>query len=447
MPIQKYPIGQQDFGEIRRGQNVYVDKTMYIHKMITSYKYYFLSRPRRFGKSLMVSTLDQLFKGSKDLFEGLYIHDKWLFEEYPIIKISFTNIGYRTSTLSNALNNILHEIASSYDLQFENKQDQIDVKFKELIIKLNSKYNKNVVVLIDEYDIPIIDYLDKANLHKAKENRDVMKSFYSILKDADSYLKLVFITGISKFSQVSIFTDLNNLYDLTMQPEYNEICGISQADLDGYFSEEMKTFDRDKIKEWYNGYRWDVNGVTLYNPFSILNFFSGGKFQNYWFSTGSPTFLMELSKTQKLYDVSGIELSSFNLSNFDIDKLEVHPILFQTGYITIIGYDPIRDRYTLDYPNREVRLSYLMYLTQAYTDAPSHRATNIPFEMEDALKSQNPAMLQKSINEAFSFIPPMTFGIKTTSTSTMLSSTYFSVSWEYISTVKYIPKMVGLMPS
>ena len=405
MSIQKYPIGHQDFKKIREGDFVYVDKTLFVHKMVDKGGYYFLSRPRRFGKSLMVSTLDYLFQGQKELFEGLFIYDKWEFEAYPIIKIQFASIGYRTSTLTYALSAALDDHAKHYGLKFEKTEDQIDVKFSELIKKLYQLYNKKVVILIDEYDKPIIDYLDKENLHKAKENKGVMKSFYSILKDADPYLQLVFITGISKFSQVSIFSDLNNLYDLSLVPEYNEICGMSQKDLETYFPKEMQTFDREKVKEWYNGYRWYAGGVSVYNPFSILNFFSDGQFRNYWFSTGSPTFLLELSKSQKLYDVSGMELTGFNLTNFDLDRLEVHPILFQTGYITITGYDPERDRYTLDYPNREVKNSYLLYLTQAYMDAPSHRASNIPFEMEDALKEHNPPKLQKAINEAFSYIP------------------------------------------
>lgn len=285
MAIQKYPIGLQDFGGIRSNGFVYVDKTPFVHQLITSQKYYFLSRPRRFGKSLFISTLECVFKGQKELFEGLYIYDKWAFEEYPVIRISFSNIGYRTKGLLKAIADELVQISEQYDIVLKSQKEDIANSFDELIKSLYKKYNKQVVVLIDEYDKPIIDYLEKENIHKAMENRNVMKTFYSILKDADPYLKLVFITGVSKFSQVSIFSDLNNLNDITMSPDYNTICGISQIELEDNFSVEMLTYDKQKIKEWYNGYRWDYAGDTLYNPFSLLKFFSDhGRFNNYWFA-------------------------------------------------------------------------------------------------------------------------------------------------------------------
>ena len=290
MDIQNYPIGIQDFEKLRLQNKVYVDKTMYIHRLITTHTYYFLSRPRRFGKSLLLSTLDYLFKGKKELFKGLYIYDKWEFEEYPLIRISFSEIGYRTNDLNSAINDRLLEIANEYEVTLITTG--VDKNFRELIHTLHQKYQKQVVILIDEYDKPLIDYLDKENLHKAIENRSILKSFYSILKDADPYLKMVFITGVSKFSQVSIFSDLNNLYDLSLKAEYNEICGISQKELEQNFVEELKIYDKEKIKIWYNGYRWDIDSETVYNPYSLLNFFSDGKYINYWYATGTPTFLM-----------------------------------------------------------------------------------------------------------------------------------------------------------
>ncbi|MCC5924801.1 MAG: AAA family ATPase, partial [Crocinitomicaceae bacterium] len=273
MSIQKYPIGHQDFAKIITEGFVYVDKTHFVHRLVERGGYYFLSRPRRFGKSLLVSTLEYLFKGKKELFEGLYIYDKWEFEEYPVIKISFANIGYREIPLEEAIIDHLESISIQCDTKINLKS--ASVAFKDLIVKLHQKFNQKVVVLIDEYDKPLIDYLDKENLHKAIENRAILKSFYSVLKDADAHLKMVFISGVSKFSQVSIFSDLNNLYDLTLKSEYNEICGISQVELEHHFAEELKIYDKSRIKDWYNGYRWNVNGDTIYNPFSILNFFTG----------------------------------------------------------------------------------------------------------------------------------------------------------------------------
>lgn len=404
MTIQRYPVGQQDFGEIRRNGFIYVDKTEHIFNLLTQNKYYFLSRPRRFGKSLLISTIECILKGQKELFKGLYIEDKWVFEEYPIIRISFSNIGYRESGLEIALTRSLKSNAAQYGLTLI--ESDTSQSFKELIQALHKKYKKQVVVLIDEYDKPIIDYLDKENIHIAREHRSVMKTFYSILKDADPYLKLVFITGVSKFSQVSIFSDLNNLFDLTFSPNFSSICGITQKELETNFIEELKIHDVVKIKEWYNGYRWDMDGPSLYNPFSLLKFFSdNGKYYNHWFATGTPTFLMDMAKAQKFYDITNLEVSSFLLSNFDIDKMEIVPILFQTGYLTIVKHDWEFDRVKLDYPNREVRASYLIYLTQAYTNKSAHEISALPFDLLDSIRLKNAALLKDTINRSFAQLP------------------------------------------
>jgi hypothetical protein len=358
MSIQKYPIGHQDFAKIIEEGFVYVDKTEFVHKLAERGGYYFLSRPRRFGKSLLISTFDYLFRGKKELFEDLYIYDKWTFEEFPVIRISFSDIGYRTSNIIDAVHKRINEISDTYKIVLKHKD--IDKQFRELIHLLFKKFNKKVVILIDEYDKPLIDYLDKENLHKAIENRAILKSFYSVLKDADSYIKLVFITGVSKFSQVSIFSDLNNLNDISMQANYNELCGISQVELEKYFSEELKRFDKVRIKKWYNGYRWNVKGDTVYNPFSILNFFNrDGEYVNFWYSTGTPTFLMNMCKETRMYELQNVTLSQTGLNTFDIDNLKILPILFQTGYLTIKSYNDLLGVYHLDYPNSEVKSSFV----------------------------------------------------------------------------------------
>ena len=406
MAIQKYPVGLQDFGEIRNNGFVYVDKTPHIINLLSFAKYYFLSRPRRFGKSLLISTLECVFKGKKELFEGLYIYDKWAFEEYPVIRISFSNIGYRTKGLLKAIADELVQISEQYDIVLKSQKEDIANSFDELIKSLCKKYNKQVVVLIDEYDKPIIDYLDKENIHKARENRNVMKTFYSILKDADPYLKLVFITGVSKFSQVSIFSDLNNLNDITMSPDYNTICGISQVELEDNFSVELLTYDKQKIKEWYNGYRWDYAGDTLYNPFSLLKFFSDhGRFNNYWFATGTPTFIIDLSKENKFYNLQNTKANSLLLSSFDIDNLEAIPVLFQTGYLTIQSYDSLFDLYNLDYPNHEVKSAFLQYLAKSYMSTSIQEAQTMPQDLIHALKNNQKEKLEEAINRSFSHIP------------------------------------------
>ena len=264
MHTRKYPLGKQDFPKLREEGFVYVDKTRYAYEMAALGGSYFLPKPRRFGKSLFISTLESIFSGRKELFEGLYIYDKWEFEPYPIIRISFSNIGYREMGLEKALDEALDRIYQLYDLPLNRKV--VSQKYRELIRLLYEKYQKGVVILIDEYDKPLIDYLDKSNQATATANRDTLKIFYSILKDAEQYIKFLLITGVTKFSKVSIFSDLNNLTDIALDPDFNEVCGISQQELEDNFVEELKRYDKEKIKQWYNGYKWDINGQSLYNP-------------------------------------------------------------------------------------------------------------------------------------------------------------------------------------
>ncbi len=404
MAIQKYPVGHQDFGKIRTEGFVYIDKTNFIHDIVTKGGYYFLSRPRRFGKSLLISTMECVMKGQKELFEGLYIHDKWTFEEYPVIRISFSNIGYRDSNLENALKKTLDSIAFDHDITLKNQS--ISQKFKELIITLKNQFQKQVVILIDEYDKPIIDYLDQENIHKARENRGILKTFYSVLKDADPYLKLVFITGVSKFSQVSIFSDLNNLNDLTLSPNFSTICGITQDELEANFTEELKIYDAVKIKEWYNGYRWDMDRPSMYNPFSLLKFFTdNGKFFNHWFATGTPTFLMDMSKDLHFFRMEKISASTLDLQSFDIDNILLTPVLFQTGYLTMVNYDSVLNNYILSFPNIEVKEAYLQRLADTYITNQSAPAKQILTELLQALKSKDFQGLQNAINQAYSHIP------------------------------------------
>jgi hypothetical protein len=363
--IQKYPVGIQDFGKLRSENFLYVDKTEFIYKMADIGGYYFLSRPRRFGKSLFISTLECLFLAKKELFKGLYIEDKWNWEQTnPIIRISFSNIGHKEKGLSRAISDELDSIANKYDIQLS--EEIISGKFKELIQKLSATRGK-VVILIDEYDKPIIDFLGDQT-EKAIENRDIMKVFYSILKDADPHLKLVFITGVSKFSRVSIFSDLNNLTDITLSHHFSASCGISEEELDTCFVEELNVYSKDKIKEWYNGYSWDL-AISVYNPFSLMHFFREGRFQNYWFETGTPTFLIKLAEKTHLYDFNEIEIGANALGAYDIQKLELIPLMFQTGYLTIKSYSPMSDVYVLGYPNNEVKKSYIEVLMAAYSQS------------------------------------------------------------------------------
>ncbi|RMG83028.1 MAG: AAA family ATPase, partial [Bacteroidetes bacterium] len=300
---QKFPLGIQTFSEIRENDLLYVDKTEAICNLINAGKYFFLSRPRRFGKSLTLSTIKALFQGNKDLFRGLWAeknHD-WK-TTHPVVHFSFSSIGYKELGLENALHRQLDELAGDFHIVLT--EEGLSRRFREFIKKLAADHQ--VVLLIDEYDKPIIDYLD--DMPQARANQQMLKTFYSVLKDADPYIRFLLITGVSKFSKVSIFSELNNLTDLTLHPRFSTLTGYTQGELEYYFAEDIDALtdilalDRnelvDLIKEWYDGYSWDGKNF-LYNPYSILSFFDRGQFGNFWFSTGTPTFLIKLLKEKK----------------------------------------------------------------------------------------------------------------------------------------------------
>jgi hypothetical protein len=404
MLSRKYPLGKQDFAKLRSEGFVYVDKTMYAYEMAYLGGSFFLSKPRRFGKSLFLSTLENIFLSRKDLFEGLYIHDKWHFEAHPIIRMSFSSIGYREMGLEKAIDEDLNRIYLEHNLAVND--NVISQKFRELISLLFKKYKKGVVILIDEYDKPLIDYLNKDNLSQAIENRATIKTFYSILKDAEAHIKLLLITGVSKFTKVSIFSDLNNLTDISTNIRYAEICGISQDELEANFSEELKLYDKEKIKEWYNGYKFNPQGKAVYNPYSILNFFYGqGQYKNFWYETGTPGFLMKMCRENQMYQFEEVSVNQNDLGNFDIENLKIEPLLFQTGYVTIVDEDPILRSYKLSFPNLEVKESYLSGLAEAYIQSDRLKTNNILEALLKFLKTKDVDLFQNAINQAFSHIP------------------------------------------
>src|SRR3989339_239440 len=367
--MKSLPVGIQTLPEIINGGYIYVDKTEYIHKLFRG-KYYFLSRPRRFGKSLLVSTLKEIFSGNKELFKRLYIYDKITWEKHPVIHIDFSILDYRNASLYEALNNYLDKIAK------ENKISKVKLKglslkdkFVELIQSL-SKTNQ-VVVLIDEYDKPIIDYID--DIKQAEENRLVLKNFYSAIKPLDSYLKFVFITGVSKFSHVSVFSDLNNLFDISYNKDYSSMLGYTQQELLAYFSEYIDILKNDhkdseknilkKRKDWYNGYSWD--GVNfVYNPFSVLNLFGSNVFGDYWFRSGTPSFLIKLIKSNNypVTSLANLKINKNLIDRYDIDKIDITVLLLQTGYLTIKQKEDSENNIVLNFPNYEVENSFIQYL-------------------------------------------------------------------------------------
>ncbi|PIY19162.1 hypothetical protein COZ13_06835, partial [Candidatus Desantisbacteria bacterium CG_4_10_14_3_um_filter_40_18] len=297
--MKRLPIGIQTFSEIINENYCYVDKTRIIYELINNGKYFFLSRPRRFGKSLLIDTLKDLFEGREELFKGLWLENKWLWnKKYPAIKISFGGGVRNTDELDIVIKNQFKNIYEDYELK-DYEITLSNVMFLSLIRKLYKEYNSQVVILIDEYDKPILDNITDKD--KATAIREDLKDLYSVLKEADSYIKFCFITGVSKFSKVSLFSGLNNLWDITLDERFATICGYTQNDLETVFMEYLVGVDLEKVKLWYNGYSWLGEGV--YNPFDILLFLGSAsrEFKNYWFETGSPTFLLKLLKERKYY--------------------------------------------------------------------------------------------------------------------------------------------------
>ncbi|UOD35498.1 ATP-binding protein [Deferribacteraceae bacterium V6Fe1] len=363
--LKKLPIGIQTFSEIIEGDYIYIDKTKEAFELIESYKYAFLSRPRRFGKSLFLDTLKELFEGNKKLFEGLYIYDKWNWDEkYPVIKISWAGNFQTLEGLKQVAFDVFKTNQESLGVICDNVNDPASC-FRDLIHRAYKKYNQKVVILIDEYDKPILDVIE--NIEQAKINREFIKGLYSIIKDNDAYIKFAFLTGVSKFSKASIFSGLNMLTDISLNPKYGNICGYTQKDIETSFMPYFKDVDLEKVKKWYNGYNFLKDNV--YNPFDILQFISNEfVFDNYWFESGTPSFLIKLIKERNYFlpSLTNLILDKKILSSFDIENIDLEVILYQSGYLTIEKM--IEDEllssieYKLKIPNLEVQISLNDYI-------------------------------------------------------------------------------------
>ena len=379
MSMKKLPLGIQTFRKIVEGDYVYVDKTQYIYELINGESYYFLSRPRRFGKSLLLDTIAEAFSGDKELFKGLYIYDSdYSFEKHPVIRIDLSNIANRTpEMLENSLASELKRRILNEGFDIEDKI--ISDMFKNLIVALYKKYNTGVVVLIDEYDKPILDRLN--NLGTAVENSDVLREFYGVLKSMDPFLRFTLITGITKFTKTSVFSGLNNLYDITLIKRYANICGVTAEGLDEYFSaninelihlEDFRQYTniKDEILSWYNGYSWDGR-TTVLNPYSLLSFFTGKVFKSFWFSSGTPKFLLDLIKKKPdIYiNIKNLRITESMLDSTDIEEIDAELILFQTGYLTIKETQLVQDEavYLLGMPNKEVENAFNLHVVTAFT--------------------------------------------------------------------------------
>ncbi|WP_192484929.1 MULTISPECIES: ATP-binding protein [Cysteiniphilum] len=407
--MKNLPIGYSSLSEMINGNTFYVDKTRHIYEIASKGKYYFLSRPRRFGKSLTIDTLKQLFLGEKALFKGLYIEDKWDFDKtFPVIHFSF---GRSKSVFSeeSLLQWILRELSDTakyYGLELDTSK-HYDLQFDQLIKSLFQKTKKRVVLLVDEYDKPILDVITQSE--EALRNREILKGLYSVIKDNDACLRFVFLTGVSKFSKVSLFSGLNNLEDISFRAPFADLCGYTQDELESTFAEYLKDVDLVKLKTWYNGYNFDgTEAQKVYNPFDILLFFSNGaRYQSYWFETGTPSFLVKLISQRRdiIPDLENYKATPDSLNSIDVNNTPIAALMLQSGYLTVkeqfyFGQDLW---YRLGYPNFEVKTALNRQLTKI--GITQEDATMNQLAINNALLTDNWQQFEKAIASFYSSIP------------------------------------------
>ncbi len=405
MQRKKLPIGVQALQKIRQSDAYYVDKTPFAVKLVEEGQAYFLSRPRRFGKSLFLDTLKELFEGNRPLFEGLYAEQHWDWSvRHPVLRLSF-GAGVLKTPEDFAAN--LHEQLAAFEKEHALPPEVPDLRgrFKRLIRGLHEKTGQRVVVLVDEYDKPILDNITEPD--RARVMRDALRDLYSVLKDADAHLRFVFLTGVSKFSKVSLFSGLNNLNDITLDKPYSAICGYTEDDLDTVFAAELESLDREEVRRWYNGYRW--LGTAVYNPFDLLLLLQKGTFRAWWFETATPTFLIDLLARRQFFTprLARFQTSEALLSAFDVDRIEPEALLWQAGYLTIRDVTQQlsgRQTFILGYPNAEVEASLNEALVPALgPDAGlSEEARG---SLEDALKDGDFEGARAALHALFASIP------------------------------------------
>ncbi len=406
--MKKLPIGIQTFSSIIQGDFVYIDKTPGIARMLDGAGRYFLSRPRRFGKSLLLDTIKSVFEGRHELFTGLYIEDKWDWSQtWPVIKIDFAS---GTIHSHHELNAWLHQQLDEHQQAFGLKlihDDNPAIRFSRLIqAAANQSAQNQVVVLIDEYDRPILDNIDQPDL--AGQIREKLKNLYSVMKAQDSLIRFIFMTGVTKFSKVSLFSGINQIEDITLDQHYAAICGYTQNDLETTFAEHLADVDMAELKSWYNGYHF--MGEAVYNPFDILLFLGKDKiYRNYWFETGSPEFLIRLFKKHQYFlpNLENIEVGEEILNSFEVENINPVTLLFQAGYLTITETITRRNRlrFKLAAPNQEVRISLAERLIDAYSARPAEQKYAIQDQLYDALESGDLAQLEQHIISLFAGIP------------------------------------------
>ncbi|MEM7130215.1 MAG: ATP-binding protein [Chloroflexota bacterium] len=408
------PTSTATFRDIIDGKYLYIDKTEYIYALAKYTKgAYFLSRPRRFGKSLLISTLEELFLGNRDLFQNLWIDSTdYEWEPYPVIRLDFGRAPTTSAEeLKTNIKRYLQRIARQYGITLA--EGEYYAQFDDLIFELSVQ--NQVIILIDEYDKPIIENLD--NPEEAKRIRDTLKGFYGVIKAMEKHIRLTFITGISKFSKVGVFSELNHLDDLTIDGRFATMLGITQEELNHSFQDRLPLFAAqegvsvgeliDQIRTWYDGFRFTRVDESLYNPFSTMNLFNKLSFHNYWFESGTPTFLINLLKERE-FDLSLLEkmtIREIAFSTYELEDLDIIPLLYQTGYLTIKAYDHEQRTYTLSYPNQEVEESFTTWLLAAYSYSQRSFGESHMTQFVDALKNQNLDKFFKILSVFFANVP------------------------------------------
>ncbi len=421
------PIGGQDFSDLRRNGFIYVDKTHFVADLVSASKYYFLSRPRRFGKSLFLSTLKAYFEGKKECFEGLFL-EKWeeaqaaqegreAWQQYPVLYLDLNAKNYESR---ENLENVLDRHLSIWENKYGVKEKRVDLedRFQSLLRYIYETTHQQVIVLVDEYDKPLLLTLEEGLEDLNNEYRRILKGFFAVLKSGDPYLRFVFLTGVSRFSKISLFSDLNHLNDISLNRDYSSVCGITEEELKSNFQPEIKALSEseqltyeetlEKLKQTYDGYLFIDGGEHVYNPFSLLNVFSDRMFFDYWFQSGTPTFLVQYLKKAHFYlpDLeNNVEIDLSSLNNFKVDVGSPIPILYQAGYLTLKSYNRRSGLYSLGYPNNEVKYGLIRNLLPSYSNLDETKVQRFVWQFYEKVCSGDVASFMQVISDLLANIP------------------------------------------
>ena len=412
----KLPIGIQDFESLRKDGYLYVDKTEQIYRLVSEGRYYFLSRPRRFGKSLLISTIKALFQGKRELFAGLAIDQKedWEWVEHPVMHLDLNTEKYDSKEkLENLLNDFLVKEEAKYGRQ--ESETSLGLRFQGIIQRAYEKTGQRVVILVDEYDKPMLQAIGNKELQD--EYRGTLKGFYGAFKSMDGCIKFAMLTGVTKFGKVSVFSDLNNLRDISLDYDYHSICGITEQELLTCFSEQIDALAQrnkltreeciEKLRKMYDGYHFEENSPGIYNPFSVLNTFQTRKFGSYWFETGTPTYLVELLRRHyyDLEEMSTSEVTADVLNSIDAESTNPIPVIYQSGYLTIKSYKEEFQKYVLGFPNEEVAVGFVKYLAPFYLNNREQRSVFDIEKFTQDVRTGNPEQFLSRLKSLFASAP------------------------------------------